>query len=145
MVFEKKIINLKNDRTCTLRSVEAKDAKAMIEYLRIVSSETPFLLRNEDEVTYTIEADERLLENKRNDPREIMMVAENLKRPPDFSLPGNREEGGDKPSNTLDSWNFPPKPLRPSGTSSSPINESKFFPSFVVIPKWSQVLKPYNG
>ncbi len=76
MVFEKKIIDLKNDCTCTLRSVDVKDAEAMIEYLQIVSSETPFLLRNEDEVTYTIESEERLLENKRNNPREIMMVAE---------------------------------------------------------------------
>lgn len=76
MVFEKKILNLKNDRTCILRSVETRDAEAMLEYLRMVSSETLFLLRNEDEVTYTIESEERLLENKRNHPREIMMVAE---------------------------------------------------------------------
>ena len=76
MIFEEKIINLKDGRTCILRSVEVKDAEAMIEYLRIVSSETPFLLRNEDEVTYTVETEEQLLENKRNDPREIMMVAE---------------------------------------------------------------------
>ena len=76
MIFEKKRINLKDGRTCILRPVERKDAEAMIEYLRIVSSETPFLLRNEDEVTYTVEAEEHLLENKRNDPREIMMVAE---------------------------------------------------------------------
>ena len=38
--------------------------EAMIEYLRIVSSETPFLLRNEGEVSYTVEAEEHLLENK---------------------------------------------------------------------------------
>ena len=76
MIFEEKRINLKDGRTCILRSVEVKDAEAMIEYLRIVSSETPFLLRNEDEVTYTVETEEQLLENKRNNPREIMMVAE---------------------------------------------------------------------
>lgn len=76
MVFKKKIIKLRDGRMCTLRSVEVKDAEAMIEYLRIVSAETPFLLRNEDEVTYTIEAEEQLLENRRNSPREIMMVAE---------------------------------------------------------------------
>lgn len=76
MVFEKKIINLKNNRICILRSVEKRDAEAMIEYLRMVSSETLFLLRNGDEVTYTIESEENLLENKRNHPREIMMVAE---------------------------------------------------------------------
>lgn len=76
MIFEKKTINLKDGRTGILRPVETKDAEAMIEYLRIVSSETPFLLRNEDEVTLTVEAEEKLLESKRNAPREIMMVAE---------------------------------------------------------------------
>lgn len=62
MIFDKKIIQLKDDRECILRPVEVKDAEAMIEYLRMVSSETPFLLRNEDEVTYTVEAEEQLLE-----------------------------------------------------------------------------------
>lgn len=76
MIFEKKIINLKNGHTCILRPIEAKDAEAMIAFLRTVSSETPFLLRNEDEVTFTIESEESLLENKREDPREIMMAAE---------------------------------------------------------------------
>lgn len=76
MIFDKKTINLKDGRTCILRPVEIKDAETMIEYLRIVSSETPFLLRNEDEVTFTVEAEKNLLENKRNAPREIMMVAE---------------------------------------------------------------------
>lgn len=76
VIFEKKTINLKDGRTGILRPVETKDAEAMIEYLRIVSSETPFLLRNEDEVTLTVEAEEKLLESKRNAFREIMMVAE---------------------------------------------------------------------
>lgn len=76
MIFEKKIMNLKDGRTCILRPVEIKDAEAMIEYLRRVSSETPFLLRNEDEVTFTVEAEEKLLVSKRNASREIMMVAE---------------------------------------------------------------------
>ena len=76
MNFENKAINLKDGRVCILRPAEAKDAEAMVEWLRIVSSETPFLLRNEDEVTYTVEAEALLLENKRSNPREIMMVAE---------------------------------------------------------------------
>lgn len=76
MLFEEKKIKLKDGRLCMLRSVETKDAEDMLEYLRMVSSETPFLLRYEDEVTYTVEAEEQLLENKRNHPREIMMVAE---------------------------------------------------------------------
>lgn len=76
MVFAEKKVNLKDNRTCILRPVEAKDAEAMLEYLRVVSLETPFLLRNGDEVTYTVESEEQLLEDKRNHPREIMMAAE---------------------------------------------------------------------
>ncbi len=76
MVFEEKKVTLKDGRECTLRSVSREDAADMIEYLRIVSGETIFLLRNADEVTYTIEAEADILEKKRNAPGEIMMVAE---------------------------------------------------------------------
>lgn len=76
MIFAEKKVTLKDGRIGTLRSVEVEDAENMIEYLRVVSGETPFLLRYEDEVTYTVEAEKQLLENKRNAPREMMMVAE---------------------------------------------------------------------
>ena len=76
MIFEEKTVTLKDGRKCILRPVRREDAADMIEYLRMVSGETIFLLRNADEVTYTIESEENLLENKRNAPREIMMVAE---------------------------------------------------------------------
>ncbi|MDD6638908.1 MAG: GNAT family N-acetyltransferase [Lachnospiraceae bacterium] len=76
MIFSEKEIILKNGEKCILRPVSKNDAKSMIEYLRMVSGETPFLLRNEDEVNYTIEDEETLLDNKRNAPREIMMVAD---------------------------------------------------------------------
>ncbi len=76
MIFEEKKITLNDGRKCTLRSVCREDATNMIEYLRIVSGESEFLLRNADEVTYTVEAEGNILENKRNAPREIMMVAE---------------------------------------------------------------------
>lgn len=76
MIFEEKKITLKDGQICILRPVEVKDAADMIEFLRIVSSETPFLLRNEDEVAYTIEEEEQLFESKRKHPREMMMAAE---------------------------------------------------------------------
>jgi RimJ/RimL family protein N-acetyltransferase len=76
MVFNEKEITLNDGRKCTLRPVRKEDAADMIEYLRIVSGETLFLLRNADEVTYTIESEENILENKRNAPRELMMIAE---------------------------------------------------------------------
>lgn len=45
MIFETKQIVLKDGRTCTLRSVEKTDAADMLEYLKAVSGETPFLAR----------------------------------------------------------------------------------------------------
>ncbi len=75
MIFKENERTLKDGRKCTLRPVHPQDAAGMIEYLRIVSGETLFLLRNADEVTYTIEAEENILESKRNAPRELMMVA----------------------------------------------------------------------
>ena len=45
MVFEEKRIILKDGRKCILRSIDKSDAADMIEYLRIVSGETEFLLR----------------------------------------------------------------------------------------------------
>ena len=76
MIFKEREIQLKDGRTCTLRPVRREDAAIMIDYLRTVSGETAFLLRNADEVTYTVEAEGNLLENKRNAPRELMMLAE---------------------------------------------------------------------
>lgn len=76
MIFQARTISLKDGRTCILRPVEVKDAADMIEYLRISSGETPFLLRYADEITFTVESEEQFLESKRNDPRELMMVAE---------------------------------------------------------------------
>ena len=76
MIFEEREIVLKDGRKCLLRPVRRQDAADMIDYLRIVSGETDFLLRNADEVTYTVEAEERLLESRRNAQRELMMVAE---------------------------------------------------------------------
>ena len=76
MIFKPKTITLKDGRTCILRPAETKDAQGMLDYLRISSGETPFLLRNPDEVTFTVEGEESFLENKRNTPRELMMVAD---------------------------------------------------------------------
>ena len=69
-------IELKNGRILRLRSVNGSDAETMIDYLRITASESPYLLRYPDEVNFTREGEERLLEEKRLSPKEFMMVAE---------------------------------------------------------------------
>lgn len=76
MLFDEREIILKNGAKCILKSVDRGDAQAIIEYLKKVSEETLFLLRNADEVNFTVEAEGQFLEEKRNNPREIMMIAE---------------------------------------------------------------------
>lgn len=76
MHFTEKTIELTDGRECLLRAVQPKDAIDMIEYLRTVSAETPFLLRNADEVTFTEEAERTLLARKLAAEDEFMMLAE---------------------------------------------------------------------
>ena len=65
----------KMGRTVTLRAAEPKDAKALIEYLKIVNAETPFLLREPDECNITLENEEAFLKGKLDSEREIMLIA----------------------------------------------------------------------
>lgn len=61
MHFEERTITLKDGRTCILRPTAPDYAADMIEYLKITSAETPYLLRNPDEVNYTLEAEQDIL------------------------------------------------------------------------------------
>ena len=54
-------ITLKNDKALTLRSPEAADAEAMLEYLKMTAAETHFLLRYPEEVTFTLDEERKIL------------------------------------------------------------------------------------
>ena len=69
-------LNLRDGRCCTIRSVEPEDALSMIQYMKIMLGETPFLLRTPEEFDYTPEEEARVLGGRKNDPRTLMLVAE---------------------------------------------------------------------
>ena len=75
MKFQEKEIILKDGRICILRPTAPEYAEQMIEYLKNTSAETPFLLRNPDEVNYTLEAEQEILQRLMDDPYVIMMCA----------------------------------------------------------------------
>ena len=75
MKFAEKEIVLKDGRKCVLRPTSPEYAGQMIEYLKKTSAETPFLLRNPDEVDYTLEGEEEILQKLMDDPYVIMMCA----------------------------------------------------------------------
>lgn len=65
----------KAGRTVVLRNAEASDAEALIQYLKTVSSETPYLIREPDEVTLTIEQEKGFIEDCIASDRSLMLVA----------------------------------------------------------------------
>lgn len=75
MIYAETEIKLKNGCTAVVRNARPENAKQMIEYLRTVSGESPFLLREPDEVNFTVENERAILQNKAESPNEIMLTA----------------------------------------------------------------------
>ena len=75
MKFEHKKVMLKDGRECVLRPTTAEFAQEMIDYLKLTAEESPFLLRNPDEVRYTLEQEEEILNYLYEDERSVMMLA----------------------------------------------------------------------
>ena len=69
-------LKLRDGRSCIIRSVEADDAVIMLQYMKIMLGETPFLVRTPEEFDYTSEEEARILSNRKDDPRSLMLVAE---------------------------------------------------------------------
>lgn len=65
----------KTGREIILRSAEPGDAEALLRYLKTVAAETPFLVREPEEITLTVEAERQFLENKMAAERELMLAA----------------------------------------------------------------------
>lgn len=76
MKFKERKITLKDGREYTIRPATPADSKQMIEYLKITAGETPFLLRYPDEIQFTLEREQELLQGKLDNPNEFMMLAE---------------------------------------------------------------------
>ena len=60
----------------TIRSVEPEDAPRMLQYMKTMLGETPFLLRTPEEFDYTPEEEARILAGRKDDPRSLMLLAE---------------------------------------------------------------------
>ena len=68
-------IKLKNNMVCIIRNAAITDAKGVLENTKIIREETDFLLSYPDEINFSIEEEEELLEDKENSPCEIQICA----------------------------------------------------------------------
>ena len=74
MYFAPKEIKLKDGRTALLRSPLPSDAAPMLESMKVTAAETDFLLRTPEEVTLTVQAEERYLTWVAEDPNTLMLL-----------------------------------------------------------------------
>ena len=75
MIIEPTTIKDKLGREVLLRTAKTEDASDLIKYLKTTSGETPFLIREPDEITITLEKEESFIQDKIDSERELMLLA----------------------------------------------------------------------
>lgn len=61
--------------TLLLRSAEAKDAKILIDYMKITAAETRFLLCEPQEITYTVKEERDFIKSYERNERALLLLA----------------------------------------------------------------------
>ena len=75
MKFQSMQFKDKLGREVVLRNAEAEDAAALIEYLKTTTAETPYLIREPEEVTITLEQEKKFIASKIEEERELLLIA----------------------------------------------------------------------
>ena len=75
MNYQKKTVLLKSGKTCLLRRPEEGDAEMLLEYLKVTSGETPYMIREPEEVRTSAEEEVEFIRKNREDPRALMLLA----------------------------------------------------------------------
>lgn len=76
MYVHSKIIKDKKGREIILRNAEENDAEKLIDYLKITADETPFLIREPDEITLSIKQEQDFIKIKKESENELLLIAE---------------------------------------------------------------------
>ena len=75
MIFKPMSVQLKDGRIAMLRNAEPEDAQELIDYLKITSAETPFLLRNPEEVHITLEQEIEFINSRKESEQGLLLIA----------------------------------------------------------------------
>lgn len=75
MEYESREVLLKDGKMCVIRRAEEADAEMMLEYLKATSAETPYMLREPEEVRTDVEEERGFLRKAAEDPRWLMLLA----------------------------------------------------------------------
>lgn len=75
MYLQESSITLKNRKELIIRSARKEDALLLVNYLKKTMSETPYLLREPDEIAITVEQEEAFIQGQQESEKELMLVA----------------------------------------------------------------------
>lgn len=75
MIFKPIEIQDKLGRTIVLRTPTPDDADALIDYLKVISAETPYLIREPEEITITHEQEVNFINNSIASERSVILIA----------------------------------------------------------------------
>lgn len=75
MIFNEKKVKLNNGRECVLRSPVTEDAEKLIMHLKQISLETDFLTRYPEEISITLEAEEKFIKKLNKSLNNVMILA----------------------------------------------------------------------
>ena len=77
MIFTPVTFTMKDGRSAILRAPDPKaDAADLVQYLYDTAADTPFVLRTPAEIRYTVEGEERFLQNVVDSPNDCMIICE---------------------------------------------------------------------
>lgn len=75
VIFEEKIVKLKNGKECILKSPDICDAESLLKYLKQASEETDYMIRYPEEVTMTISEEEKFIKLLKESKKDLMISA----------------------------------------------------------------------
>jgi RimJ/RimL family protein N-acetyltransferase len=76
MKYTPEIFELKDGRICIIREIEVKGAVETVEYLKTVMGESDFLYSYPEEITLTVEQEEKMIKGFNESENTLMLVAE---------------------------------------------------------------------
>ena len=68
MNYPEKEIHTKDGHSVIVRSVQTQDAEIMLDYLKAVAVETPFLVNEPEEITLTMDQEVRFIQANLDNP-----------------------------------------------------------------------------
>lgn len=75
MIVEPISVQLKDGRSAIIRNAEPEDAQELIDYLKVTTVETPFLLRSLEEINFTLDQEIEFINSRNESESSLMLIA----------------------------------------------------------------------